>query len=291
MATRKTGKRRGVQRDRKRSRKRGGGNGPVLAVVGVVLGLGLLLSVGWMLQPATGTQPDAEKGSRQAAGRTPAEPTTQPGTGASGSQTAASEATGGSTADGAAEKEVVAVFERYRGAAMACKGADAVECVDSHTMEYFQKMLDLARTGSAAEVHRQTYINRMMILMCRAQYKPEELKNMTGRMLFISGIDRGQTSKQAMLKMSVGRVRIEGDVAVMAMRSEGKETSVSMEFRREGGQWRLDFTGLLKLVDMAMKTVAQDQDMDEDDLLMSVLETTLGHKPGEEIWEPVFPEY
>jgi hypothetical protein len=185
------------------------------------------------------------------------------------------------------EKAIRECFESYRQLALAQQGAEAAELVSNSTFEYYDELRRLALTGSAATIKEQSVGRRMMVLMYRHRYTRDDLQRMNGRELFVDNIDKGWIGKDSARDNELGDVKASGDSAAAEIVNKGKASGLKFQFLREGGAWRIDFASFLPKADLAFKAAAKEMEMEEDEMIFTILEAISGKKVPVTIWEPL----
>lgn len=183
---------------------------------------------------------------------------------------------------------VRAVVQDYRAAILASRGTAAVELVSASTLTYYDRMLELTLYGDSASLGRESLSDRLMVLTLRERVPPASLLGMSGRELFVYTVDVGMIGRESMQQLEFGRVRVTGDSAGIEIEQAGAPSGTFFPLVREEGDWRLDLLSMLALANDALLTVAEQQGMSEDALLLLLLEASSGRAVEPTIWHPLY---
>jgi hypothetical protein len=185
------------------------------------------------------------------------------------------------------EKLVRETFSNYKNAILTDKGDEAVNYVDSRTVAYYGKILDLVRNASADDVRNLPIMDKFMVLTVRHKVERKELISFDGRGLLVHAIKTGMVGKNSVSSLNIADVTIENEFAKGQLESNGKKAPAYFHFYKEEGQWRIDLTSLFSLTSaMFQKLIAESEKSDED-FILELLEMASGKKPDESIWNPV----
>ncbi|TDQ06691.1 hypothetical protein [Pedobacter metabolipauper] len=187
-------------------------------------------------------------------------------------------------------KGVVKAFEDYKYAILNDKGAEAADLIDSHTINYYQEMIDLVKKGDSSTVDRLPVIDKMTVFYLRHITKKEDLLKMDGKRLFIYSIDLGMISKSSVAGTTIGKVTVEKDFAKGMFLFDGKESPYYSHFYKEKGMWKVNLTAMYPFSNEEMKKAIVESGIAENEYLFKVLESMSGKKPGKEIWEKLLQE-
>ena len=183
-------------------------------------------------------------------------------------------------------KAVRRVFSAYRSALLAGEGDAAAALLTRSTYDYYDEMRRLALYADAGTVQAQSLINQLQVLMLRLRLPADELESLSPEELIAHAVDQGWIGKESVLTLQPGKVRSEGDVAVLHVEIDGEDAGPAFHFRRESGAWRLDLVPTTQAGNAALQMAARRQDIPEREFLLVLVESVLGRKVGSEAWLP-----
>jgi hypothetical protein len=184
-------------------------------------------------------------------------------------------------------KAVRASFANYKKAILSKDGKTAAGLIDSETLAFYGKLLALAISAPAAEVHKQSAGSRLFILQTRHHVSLSVMKGMDGRTLVAWGINKGWIGANAK-RIDIGDITVAGDHAAGPGKVRDRTVPFNWSLRKEGGVWKLNLLALFPMAEAAMEKVAKRGGMSVDDLIMQAIKTTSkdGKKVTPALWEP-----
>ncbi len=185
------------------------------------------------------------------------------------------------------EKLVTETFEKYKIAILNDKGEEAVEYVDSRTIDYYSNILKLVINADSSSVEKKNILDKLMIFSIRHRTSKANIKSFDGSSLFVYAIKSGMVGKNSVANNSIGTVSIDQNIAKGQLVVRDQKTPFYFNFNKEANQWKIDLTSLFEVSAMAFKKLADDSGQNVNEYLFSLLEMVSGTKPGPEIWQPV----
>jgi len=199
----------------------------------------------------------------------------------------------GAAADDA-EAAVRATFEAYRQALVAGDGEAAAGLVDRDTEQYYRLLKRLVLEGTEEEVRERTFVDRFLVIAFRHQFEAEELAGMELADVIVRAMQIGWINSAAIEQLAVGEVTIEGSEATAAARTRasledpslaGGMDELTYRFVREDGSWKFRFSALVAASDEVMRNLAAQLNVEEDDLIFTLIESLTGIEVLPDIWE------
>lgn len=237
-------------------------------------------------EPPQATAPQAAAETpRPAEAPKPAEPPAKPAAQADKPAASAASLPADVEKDTASAREL---FLSYRKAIMARNGKEAAGLVSEKTIAYYDAMRVAALEKPEAEVRSAPLFDKMMILLLRARIPKEDLQRWSGRDLFIYAVDQGWVGDEVQ-GLEPRKITVEGAVAHIGMRSDGKALPPSAGFRayKEGKAWKLDVMSVAAAAEPVLLAELQKLNPDIDRALLAVVGTVVGRPVDESIWEPL----
>ena len=185
------------------------------------------------------------------------------------------------------EKEIRDCFNRYKKAVLNDRGKEAVECVDQKTIKYYEDVLEWTKSAKRQEVEQMSFMDKMMVLMLRHRIPQETVRLKSGKELIICGVENGMIGKDSVANLELEAITVNDDFASAKITINGRAAPINYRFAFENGQWKMNLTSILPPAGMAMKAIAQQQGMTDNDFIFFLLENVNGMKPTDSIWEPL----
>jgi hypothetical protein len=189
---------------------------------------------------------------------------------------------------------VAVVFQRYKQALIAGDGATAEALVDAATHDTFERLRRLALSGSEQEVHRLSFVERLLVVSMRHTMDRERIATMDLAALIETAMGEGWISADTLAQLDIGEVVVDGDRARAEARSglqpptsaesAAAEVELAYRFVRENGEWRFQFASLIETLDQLVADLMAALGTDEDQLIFMLVESFTGKKVLPEIW-------
>lgn len=190
----------------------------------------------------------------------------------------------GSAVDQAA---VAQVFVEYRKALLAKDGKTAASLMSSGTVAYYAKLKKLALTATEKQLRAQPLGRQLSVLVLRATLPAKAVRSASATQLVVLAVDRGLISEAVVRTLSVGTVKVVGDVATATMQKNGADGPLDMVFNRESGRWRLNLLPLLESTETALRQAASQEGLSPARFVDSTLERQIGPDRAAEAWRPI----
>ena len=186
------------------------------------------------------------------------------------------------------DKELVLkAFDNYKKAILADKGEEAVNFVDSRTVNYYADILEKVKKSDSVAVDAMGIIDKVMVLSLRHRAPKKELLSFDGKELIIYAINNGMVGKNGVANASLGAVTTKGDFAKAEFLVHGQKTPFFFHFYKESNAWKMDLTHLSSLGETGFKQLVKDSGKSENTFLMDLMGMLTGTKASNAIWQPI----
>ncbi len=186
-----------------------------------------------------------------------------------------------------ARKLVRGSFNNYKKSILEGQGKEAVKYVNSKTIEYYDKELDLVINGDSSAINSLGVIDKLTVFVARHRVPKKDLLKMTGRDFFIYAVDHGMIGKNTVVTVQIGDVTVEGSFANGQMISNGQKTPLYFQFSQEENEWKVDLTSIFPQTNMALTKMISEQGLSDNDFIFQTLESLTGRKIANDIWMPL----
>lgn len=185
------------------------------------------------------------------------------------------------------EEAIKNCYNGYKQAILDDRGADAVEYIDQHTLEYYTTCLDRAIYMDSASVEKLQIVDKMTVLGIRHRIPKEDIYKMDNRALFQRTIEEGMISKNSVKSSELGVVRIEGNFATGNVVADGSPTPINFHFYKEENDWKIDLTSIFPVPQKALSQMISDLGVSETDFTLQSLGQVTGSAPTRSILNPL----
>lgn len=178
-------------------------------------------------------------------------------------------------------------FGKYQHALVDLEGETVVELVTENTIEYFDEIQELALYGTFNEVENRSLTDRMQIVTLRHRVPVSTLQKKSPSELLAYCVETGLFGKGA-AALEIGEIRLQdGNAAVASTLMNGQPLPVQPRFVEEEGVWKLDMVSIISAADDALRAMAEQKAITQDDLILSMVSRSSGMDVGSEIWQPL----
>jgi hypothetical protein len=148
-------------------------------------------------------------------------------------------------------KAVKASFDNYKQAILNDKGEEAVQYVDSRTINYYGDVLEKVRSADSATVNRLDLLDKVMVFSVRHRATKEDILSFDGKGLLVYAIKSGMVGKNSVVNSSIGDVTVEGTFAKGQYVSNGQKAPFNFDFYKEDNAWKVDLTSIFSTTNIA----------------------------------------
>ena len=186
------------------------------------------------------------------------------------------------------EDEVIECFEKYKTAVTGNKGEEAVQYVDTKTVDFYQDILDSILYADKETIIKESLANKFMILLIRSSVPLESLKEMDGKSLLALLINKGLAGADLVIDNSIKNVTLDENFATADCWKNDKDTGQKHHFYYEDQQWKLNFTPMIEWSNTNMKQYAEYSGYDdEEEFALYMIKNMTGREVSEDIFKPL----
>lgn len=175
-------------------------------------------------------------------------------------------------------------FLQYREALLKGDGVEAAKLVDSQTIAMYDEALTNAMKMSRRNLARLDFFSKFIVLRLRHEFNKSELEKMTGRELFVIGVERGWISKSIVSNVKQ-LAKIKVDLYKASASFPQAPNVMALVFLNESGQWKLALWQLYEFINIAMKDEIAKSGLTEDQFIINALGPISSKKVDERILE------
>lgn len=178
-------------------------------------------------------------------------------------------------------------FSTYRAAILDGDGATAARHVSRSTLDQYQKYVDWSLKADRETLQSLSAMEKVSVFSMKLQVPHTDLKQMNGREAFVYAVGQGWVGQDAGGNLKIDSVEGVGSHAVAVVSSDDTKGTLRFHFAKEEGLWKLDLVKAFGLADQVLKLRIQQTDLTEDEFVIQLLESTIGEKIPDSIWEPI----
>lgn len=181
----------------------------------------------------------------------------------------------------AGAQAIETLFFQYRDALLEGDGAKAADVMSARTIGFYDGVLKHVLNTPRAKLANLDFMTKFMVLRIRHEFTKAEISRMTGRDLFMIGVDKGWISKS-----SVASFRELADIKVGSSEASASVPAAGglplFHFVKESGQWKLDLVASFELGRMAMNQEIAKSGLTEEQFIIRALGVLSSKKVDEE---------
>jgi hypothetical protein len=160
-------------------------------------------------------------------------------------------------------KAVTASFDNYKQAILNDKGEEAVQYVDSRTINYYGDVLEKVRSADSATVNRLDLLDKVMVFSVRHRATKEDILSFDGKGLLVYAIKSGMVGKNSVVNSSIGDVTVEGTFAKGQYVSNGQKAPFNFDFYKEDNAWKVDLTSIFPTTNIVFRKLVEESGQTE----------------------------
>lgn len=192
-----------------------------------------------------------------------------------------------SIAQEAEQAKVREAFENYKNSILTDKGNEAVNWVDSNTLNYYSEMLEVTKHADSLEVNNLGILDKMMVFTIRARTSRQDILSFDAKKLLEYSINEGMVGKSSVQNLDIDTPKISENKASAQVITNGQTIPISFGFQKENGTWKIDLTSIFPTSEEALKNVQESSGKGENEFIIWILEMTMNAEIGNEIWQKV----
>jgi len=186
------------------------------------------------------------------------------------------------------EERINESFNNYKNAVINDNGKDAVKYVDTRTIKYYSRLLELTKTADSIQIEKSTIIEKFFVLAVRHTTPKDSIYKFTGKTLFSYAIEKGMTGKDGAIQLYINQIDIDNNFAIVKLKSKNAKSDpgINLHYYKENGVWKADWTSFFILGNVAFKNLIKSSGQEENEFIMNVLNEVYG-KQNIDVWKPL----
>jgi len=177
------------------------------------------------------------------------------------------------------------VFTAYQNAVINDNGTEAIQYLDSISMNYFKKILGNVQQADSVALESIGLPEKFNVLMVRHLSTKKEIISLTPEKLAAFNYANGWGGKDKLQGAALGKIKIKNNSATALLMMDGMKTETSYHFNLEKEGWKIDITPFVRESEKEIQDMVQGQN--ENEFIFGMLELMTGKAPTRAIWKPV----
>lgn len=176
-------------------------------------------------------------------------------------------------------------FDSYKTFLYNGNGGEAANLVDSHTIKYYDDIIDLVKNADSLKVESLSLLDKIMVLIVRQRVSKENILNFDGKALLIHAINNGMIDKNSAGSLTIGDATVDKNSAKGQLIFNGTESPYFSNFYKENGQWKYDLTSSFSIGIPALQKL--EKELGERGFINALLNAGNGNKLSQNVWGPI----
>lgn len=182
------------------------------------------------------------------------------------------------------QAEILACYAEFSEACDASDAERAVHRLSAETKDFFTSMLATANTGTREQVRGLPFVTCYSVLFARHVVPLQERKLLDGEAYLRRVIAQGHWAEPGETS-TLTKIKVRGGTATGMLKETGDNAAKKVDFRLEGGVWKIDFVQYLHAWSRDYEQYASDHGMDVHSYFMIYLEEETGRTPRGDIYD------
>lgn len=182
--------------------------------------------------------------------------------------------------------EVKLCYNRYISSVTARNGTEAIKYVSKNIIAYYHHILEQSLHADSITISTLRLVDKICILLIRAEIDRAELKKMNAESLFIHSVNSGLVGDD-IRSLALGTIEVQGTAATAYVIYNGMKTPYKFQFYMEENRWVFDIGSTLKIAQNAFNELIRESEMTEDQYIMFLIGELKGEIPNNSIWHPL----
>ncbi|MBL8990386.1 MAG: hypothetical protein JNJ48_02265 [Phycisphaerae bacterium] len=187
----------------------------------------------------------------------------------------------------AEDKQAIrAALEANRQAIIARDADGFIKSMSEGSLEWFDRVLRLARTGSRSDVQALRPIDRALIIALRNRVPRKDLMKFDARSFITWAMELGWWDAGAEDEETVGSIRVLATTATVKMKLDGRRTDREVGLVKEGDAWKLDMGDGARQYDRRFREAMDRYRLDENRTILQLETFMSGREARDDLWDP-----
>lgn len=137
-------------------------------------------------------------------------------------------------------------FQEYQKAIQEGNGLVAANLLDSKTLEWYDKLVDMANGSNKAELQKSNFFSKVTVLAIRQEFDKKGIEQMDAKSAFAFAVEKNLYGN--IKDYTIANIKTDGERAVARMEQDGELSETYFKFIRENGKWYINFASMINLL-------------------------------------------
>jgi len=194
-----------------------------------------------------------------------------------------------SSCGGKSDTELIkGTFDYYQKAVMDNNGKAAADCLDSKTLEWYSKILQMAKESNKLTLGKTNFLSKKSVLAIRQEFNKKQINELTPKTAFAFAVEKSLYDQDFLKGAAFNNLKIENDKAIVAMAKDGKGIEDNfLTFKKENGTWKINFAALINSQDDDATGILVENIPSENARALKAIKELSDKSVKSYIWKPV----
>jgi len=183
---------------------------------------------------------------------------------------------------------IKSTFDYYQNAVVDNNGKAAADCLDSKTLEWYSKILEMTKESNKSSLEKINFLSKKSVLAIRQEFNKKQINDLNPKTAFAFAVEKSLYDQDFLKGAGFNNLKIENDKAIVALAKDGKGIKDNfLTFKKEGGKWKINFAALINAQDDDATGILVENIPSENAHALKAIKE-LSDKPIKSyIWKPV----
>jgi len=194
-----------------------------------------------------------------------------------------------SSCGGKTDADMIKVtFDYYQRAIEDNNGKAAADCLDSKTLEWYTKILQMTKETNKSTLEKTNFLSKKSVLAIRQEFNKKQINELDPKSAFAFAVEKSLYDQDFLKGAVFNNLKIENDKAIVAMAKDGKAVEGNfLTFKKEEGKWKINFAALINAQDDDATGILVENIPNENARALKAIKELSGKPVKSYIWKPV----
>ena len=148
-------------------------------------------------------------------------------------------------------ESIKSTFTYYQQAVLNNDGMAAAKCLDQKTLEWYDKLLNMAKETKKSELEKTNYFSKLTVLALRQQFSKKEIDELDAKSAFSFAVKNSLYNQDVIKNYQINNLKIENDKAIAALTKTANVNNnedTFVKFIKEDTGWKLNFAAMINIL-------------------------------------------